>query len=179
MGLRTLVEGGHKQGTPLADASTRRESPLLIFLTILATSKPFHCSPQLPVGDPPNQCLPFLTKLLTYILRYLITCCRPFPSGGATMLTYMLHLLCLKQTFSSFPKLAPSLVASVSVIRMGKVTPHRQTTLLRELGEEPKNAFEKISTVLKNSVPRGTSRPNFFCSYVSIGKQPILSLIPP
>ena len=143
------MEGGHKLGTPFADASTRRESPLLIFLTILATSKPFHCSPQLPVGDPPNQCLPFLTKLLTYILRYLITCCRPFPSGGATMLTYMLHLLCLKQTFSSLPKLAPSLVASVSVIRMGRVTPHRQTTLLRELGEEPKMPSRQDPLFLK------------------------------
>ena len=62
---------------------------------------------------------------------------------------YMVHLLCLKQTFSSLPKLAPSLVASISVIRMGRVAPHRQTLLLRELGEEPKMPLRQDPLFLK------------------------------
>ena len=65
------------------------------------------------------------------------------------MLTYMVHLLCLKQTFSSLPKLAPSLVASISVIRMGRVAPHRQNTLLRELGEDPKMPSRQDPLFLK------------------------------
>lgn len=128
-------------------------SRLHVFLTIFTPSKPHHFSPQLPVGDPQDQYLLILTKLLDSNLRYLITCHKPFPLSCPIILTYTVYLICLQQTSPSFPKPAPR---SISVIRMGRATPHRQTMLLRELGEEPKMPPRR-STVLKNSMPRGAS----------------------
>lgn len=54
-----------------------------------------------------------------------IACCRPCPSVCPTILLYKVYLIYLKQTFPSFPKPAPSLVASISVTRMGRAATYR------------------------------------------------------